>query len=109
MRLGFTGDLFPGRKLVPGAFREIAEGLERGVKLVVNFEGTLYDRPEQLSPARKKIILTSPVGVLDQVAELPIAACSTGNNHIADYGDDIASFTLDALSLRWPTFGAGTE
>jgi hypothetical protein len=109
MVLGFTGDLFLGSKANLNAFAEIARGLPAGTNLVINFEGTLYRLPTDLEPARRKILLDSPVDLTSMLDPLPVVLASVGNNHIADYGNGVAAHTLEHLRSRFPAFGAGLE
>jgi hypothetical protein len=109
MILGFTGDLFLGSVFKPDAFAAIAPELPAGTELVINFEGTLFDNAAELVPARKKILLDSPASLLPMLNPLPVSAAVIGNNHIGDYGNEIASYTLKCLAPRFPVLGAGYE
>ena len=61
--LGFTGDLFLGHDST-SAFCLLGAQLGPQVRLVVNFEGTLFDHGDALHPSRRKILLTSPLKAL---------------------------------------------
>jgi hypothetical protein len=105
--LGFAGDLFLGARPIPHIFGGLQARLGLNAKLVINFEGTLYQDVAQLSPTRRKILLTSPIEALAGIEELDTVLYSVGHNHIADYGNDVAQFTLDSLNRLSPAFGAG--
>jgi hypothetical protein len=107
MLLGFTGDLFLGSELRRDALTSIAAELPKDAQLVVNFEGTLFCDRQELTPARRKILLDSPATLLPMMDRLPIAVASVGNNHIGDYGNAVARRTIELLSERYPVLGAG--
>jgi poly-gamma-glutamate synthesis protein (capsule biosynthesis protein) len=107
VQLGFTGDLFVGRGDSPPDIRSLAMQFSADVRLVVNFEGTLNRDAAALKPTRQKILLTSPVEAVRDIACLrPVVFC-IGNNHIGDYGNDVAQLTYDVLAKTAPVIGAG--
>lgn len=109
MQLAFTGDVYLGpAKPRESIFQRLGQQLPPGVRLVLNFEGTLSDTGVPLAPVPDKIVLTSPLTLVDELKPLPICAVNLANNHIADYGPAVTQFTIDRLSERYPTFGAGT-
>jgi poly-gamma-glutamate synthesis protein (capsule biosynthesis protein) len=105
--LGITGDLFLGSTTEESVFRAIAEQLGDDVRLMVNLEGTLFKDAADLHPARRKILLESPVHLLDALRVLPVELVCIGNNHVADYGNSVATFTREEVAQRYPVFGAG--
>jgi hypothetical protein len=107
MFLGFTGDLFLGASPPDDIFSAVSMQFGEDIRLVVNFEGTLSSCNDPLVPARRKISLNSPAELIGHLKDLPIALISVGNNHIGDYGNDVASFTLARLSMDHCVFGAG--
>lgn len=108
-QIGFTGDIFLGHSTAEGAFDDVARRLGPDVALVVNFEGTLFQNPAQLRPARRKILLDSPAGLFKAVQRLPVGIVCIGNNHIGDYGNEVAGVTRDEIARHYPVFGAGLE
>ena len=106
-RLAFTGDLFLGADAADRPLDALAAQLPPETSVFLNFEGTLHDDPGALQLQRRKISLTSPVRVLDALDRLSLHAICLNNNHIADYGDEVAALTRDRLARLAPTFGAG--
>jgi poly-gamma-glutamate capsule biosynthesis protein CapA/YwtB (metallophosphatase superfamily) len=105
--LGFTGDLFLGSGAIDPSFAAVAKALGPQVSLVVNFEGTLFDDADRLTPTRKKILLTSPLSALSALRQLPVRLFTIGHNHIGDYGNRVGELTVDSLRQIAPTIGAG--
>lgn len=109
MILGFTGDVSFNDGLEGDVFSGVVDQVPRDARLFVNFESTLHEHRDKLQPHRDKILVTSPVSSLSMLNSLPVAATCVANNHIGDYGNDIAAYTISQLASRWPTFGAGYE
>lgn len=105
MRIGFTGDVSFHNQVAPDALTGVASQLD--CSLVVNFESVFVDPRTALTPVRDKISLWSPSDRIALLDPLEPAAICLANNHIGDYGDDVARHTLDLTSARYPTFGAG--
>jgi hypothetical protein len=107
--IGFTGDIFLGHSTAEDVFSNLAEHLGADVTLVANFEGTLFRHRSQLRPVRRKILLDSPAGLFKAVQRLNVGIVCIGNNHIGDYGNEIADVTRKEIACHYPVFGAGFE
>ena len=107
MLLGFTGDISFNGLLTSSPFSRLT-GLPPDLQLVANLESPLRPPGPSLSPARaNKILLSAEVAAMAWLGELPVALVCLGNNHIGDYGNEVAQFTIRNLRRRYVTFGAG--
>ena len=107
--LGFTGDLVIGTQKDAMALSHLLEQIPATWHLIINFEGTLHDESDALTPSRSKLLLTSPLQLFQTLNKQSLLAACTANNHIGDFGNSTAQFTNIELSKCFPTFGSGFE
>jgi hypothetical protein len=107
--LGFTGDLVIGTQKDARSLSHLLEQIPATWHLIVNFEGTLHDDSQALTPSRPKLLITSPLQLFQKLDKRALLAACTANNHIGDFGNSTARFTNSELSKCFPTFGSGLE
>ena len=106
MLLGFTGDISLNGTARSNPFADL-RSLPPQLRLFINLESPFQPPGRPLTPARQKILLSAPPETREWLQAIPTSIVCLGNNHIADYGNEIARFTLEHLGERFPTFGAG--
>jgi poly-gamma-glutamate synthesis protein (capsule biosynthesis protein) len=107
MRLGFTGDVGCHSQHT-NPFIGLRDCLS-DVHMVVSLETPIRPPDIPLRPARQKILLSAELKTLQWLRDISTRVVCVGNNHIADYGNCIAQYTVDQLSQDWLTFGAGVS
>jgi poly-gamma-glutamate capsule biosynthesis protein CapA/YwtB (metallophosphatase superfamily) len=106
MQLGFTGDISFNNDVPSDVFSRVAPRLR--CPMFINFESVLVEPGTKLNPARDKILLWSPAERFALLEAFDVAVVCLANNHIGDYGNEVACRTLQLSSSLHPTFGAGT-
>lgn len=105
MRLAFTGDISFNNVVSDDAFSRIAPQLP--CPLFVNFESVLVASESPGAPVRDKVVLWSPSRRFRLLEAFDVAAVCLSNNHIGDYGNDVARHTIKTSEAKHETFGAG--
>jgi poly-gamma-glutamate synthesis protein (capsule biosynthesis protein) len=105
MHVGFTGDISFNNDVASDVFARVAPRLR--CPMFINLESVLVEPGTELNPARDKILLSSPAERFALLEAFDVAVVCLANNHIGDYGNEVARRTLELSSSFHPTFGAG--
>ncbi len=107
MYLCITGDISFHRNFHTANLAPMAAAMPDNTHFVINFESPIGLESFSPKPARQKALLLSPPGSVDLLKQVPTIAVCVGNNHINDWGNEVAESTLQILEQAFPTFGAG--
>jgi len=109
MKIGFTGDVFFGKKeKFKGNPLKILENELEDTNIVLNLESVLLPKDNDLEPIKDKICLRSNERCTEYLKELDPILVNLSNNHINDFGTDGVIETQKALeSSKIDYFGVG--